>query len=546
MAETRQVEAPDGRTLRVEAAGDGERVVVVQLGTPNGGVLYEPWVDDAASRGLTLVTYDRPGYGGSSRRPGRSVADCAGDVRAIGRSMGFERCAVWGFSGGGPHALACAALLPDLVEAVAVIGSPAPRGARARPSRRDDGREPRGYRALPLRPGAVGAPRPQRPRGHAGDERRRPRGGLVRGRLARRRRAASHRFRRLAAPGGRGRPRAERRRLAGRRGRVQHRAGDSTRPGSRFPSRCGTALDDRFVPIQQGRWLAETIPGAEAEIRDGDGHLRVAATRIGDVHEWLASPRATRRPSPRTPGQNRRDRRTAARVSLPSHCSSGPESDPTGGPVMSTGYTLARVDQIEEITDGRCPWRPVRHHFGITSFGVNLWTGKEPGDRIINEHDEADENEELYLVHRGPGAVRVRRRDGGRPRGHVRLREAGREADGVRRGGRDDDPGARRNARTGVRARRLGAVGADRAALPGGQVRGGGRHGARPRRGPSRVPGAALQPRLLREPGRPQGRRRQASAIGDRALRPAAPARRRRTTDIAAIRDDPSIKELLG
>ncbi len=68
---------------------------------------------------------------------------------------------------------------------------------------------------------------------------------------------------------------------------------------------------------------------------------------------------------------------------------------------MSTGYTLARLDQIEEITDGRCPWRPVRHHFGITSFGVNTWTGSKPGDRIINEHDEADENEELYLVLRG-------------------------------------------------------------------------------------------------------------------------------------------------
>jgi tetratricopeptide (TPR) repeat protein len=64
-------------------------------------------------------------------------------------------------------------------------------------------------------------------------------------------------------------------------------------------------------------------------------------------------------------------------------------------------YAVAQLDEIDEITDGRCPWRPVRHHFGITSFGVNSWTGKEAGDRIINEHDEADENEELYIVHRG-------------------------------------------------------------------------------------------------------------------------------------------------
>ncbi len=64
-------------------------------------------------------------------------------------------------------------------------------------------------------------------------------------------------------------------------------------------------------------------------------------------------------------------------------------------------YTVARLDDIDEITDGRCPWRPVRHHFGITSFGVNAWTAAAAGDRINNEHDEDDDHEELYLVHSG-------------------------------------------------------------------------------------------------------------------------------------------------
>jgi tetratricopeptide (TPR) repeat protein len=64
-------------------------------------------------------------------------------------------------------------------------------------------------------------------------------------------------------------------------------------------------------------------------------------------------------------------------------------------------YSTARLDEIEEIDDGRCPFRAVRHHFGITSFGVNAWTGKATGDRIINEHDEADEHEELYIVTSG-------------------------------------------------------------------------------------------------------------------------------------------------
>ena len=68
-----------------------------------------------------------------------------------------------------------------------------------------------------------------------------------------------------------------------------------------------------------------------------------------------------------------------------------------------SGYAVAHLDEIDEQDDGRCPWRPVRHHFGITAFGVNAWTARDAGDRIINEHDESepDSNEELYLVLRG-------------------------------------------------------------------------------------------------------------------------------------------------
>jgi hypothetical protein len=65
-------------------------------------------------------------------------------------------------------------------------------------------------------------------------------------------------------------------------------------------------------------------------------------------------------------------------------------------------YAVAHLDEIDELTDGRQPWRPVRHHLGITAFGINSWTARDAGDRIINEHDEADDaNEELYLVLRG-------------------------------------------------------------------------------------------------------------------------------------------------
>jgi tetratricopeptide (TPR) repeat protein len=72
-------------------------------------------------------------------------------------------------------------------------------------------------------------------------------------------------------------------------------------------------------------------------------------------------------------------------------------------------YAVAHLDDIDETDDGRCPWRPVRHHFGITSFGVNAWTARAVGDRIINEHDESDPdgNEELYLVLSGRAAFEL-------------------------------------------------------------------------------------------------------------------------------------------
>ena len=68
-----------------------------------------------------------------------------------------------------------------------------------------------------------------------------------------------------------------------------------------------------------------------------------------------------------------------------------------------SGYAAAHLDEIEEVNDGRCTWQPVRHHFGITAFGVNAWTARNAGDRIINEHDESepDSDEELYLVLQG-------------------------------------------------------------------------------------------------------------------------------------------------
>jgi pimeloyl-ACP methyl ester carboxylesterase len=99
--------------------------VIFHHGTPSLGQVYAAWEQD----GVRLLGFDRSGYGESPRRPGRSVADVVEEVLAVADAHGLEQFATWGISGGGPHALACAALLPERVIACAAIGSPAPRDA---------------------------------------------------------------------------------------------------------------------------------------------------------------------------------------------------------------------------------------------------------------------------------------------------------------------------------------------------------------------------------------------------------------------------------
>jgi pimeloyl-ACP methyl ester carboxylesterase len=121
------VTAPDGRRLEVELAGPPDGMpLFVHHGTPGAAGMYEPLVQAGAERNLLHVTYSRPGYGPSDRREGRTVAECVEDVVAIADALGYERFYTAGGSGGGPHVMACAALLPERVIAACSIASPAP------------------------------------------------------------------------------------------------------------------------------------------------------------------------------------------------------------------------------------------------------------------------------------------------------------------------------------------------------------------------------------------------------------------------------------
>jgi pimeloyl-ACP methyl ester carboxylesterase len=115
------------REIRADDYGPaGGSPVLFHHGSPGCRLLGEDVTRAGAERGLRLISYDRPGYAGSSPHRGRHVADAAGDTAAVADALGIERFGVWGISGGGPHALACAALLPDRVTAAAVVCGIAP------------------------------------------------------------------------------------------------------------------------------------------------------------------------------------------------------------------------------------------------------------------------------------------------------------------------------------------------------------------------------------------------------------------------------------
>ena len=120
------VTLPDGRTLHAYDTGGSGLPVLWQHGTPNIGALPAPLLAAAERLGLRWVGHDRPGYGGSTPLPGRTVGSAAADVAAVADALGLDRIAVMGHSSGGSHAVACGALLPDRVVAVVACSAPAP------------------------------------------------------------------------------------------------------------------------------------------------------------------------------------------------------------------------------------------------------------------------------------------------------------------------------------------------------------------------------------------------------------------------------------
>jgi pimeloyl-ACP methyl ester carboxylesterase len=284
----RTVRAADGRALRVYEAGDPNgRPIVVIYGTPSGGTIYAPHADDARARGIRLVAFDRPGYGGSHPRPGRSVADVAEDVGAIADALGLDTFGVWGVSGGGPHALACGALLSARVPAVASLAAVAPYGVPGLDWTEGmgednivefnatlEGREAITPYELAHREELARA---------TPDDLRTQWASLLSAEDAAVATADLAAFllanvNEALAPG------------------VDGWVDDDlafVAPWGFDVADIGVPVlllhgeHDRFVPQSHGRWLAERIPGVEARMSAEDGHLTLIEHRVPEVHAWL-------------------------------------------------------------------------------------------------------------------------------------------------------------------------------------------------------------------------------------------------------------------
>jgi len=288
-AEQRVLTTPDGRSVAVLTAGPPDGLpLLFHNGTPGGLVAFPPMTAMAAERGLRTVMYARPGYGQSTEQPGRSVADTVADAASVLDDLGAGQFVTIGWSGGGPHALACAALLPGRCLAAASLAGVAPARAAGLdwvagmgPENIEEfGAAGQGGAALAayLTPEADGLR--QVTGGQVADAL----GGLV---SAVDRDVVTAEFADYLAASFHA---ALSTGIAGWRDDDLAFIADWGFPveqAGQVPVAVWQGGEDRMVPYPHGTWLAAHIPGARAHLLTGEGHLSLAVRGFGTVLDDL-------------------------------------------------------------------------------------------------------------------------------------------------------------------------------------------------------------------------------------------------------------------
>jgi pimeloyl-ACP methyl ester carboxylesterase len=283
------LEAPNDRRLEVLLAGPLEGIpLVFHNGTPCGLAEFRPMTQAASARGLRTVLYSRPGYGVSTPQRGRIVADAAADVAAILDQLGVSQFVTAGTSGGGPHALACAAMLPGRCLAAASVAGVAPRqaagldwlGGMGPENIEEFGAAADGEDALTrfLAPAADGLR--EVTAGQLADEL----GGLV---SPADRAALSGAYAEYLASCFRA---AVSTGIAGWRDddlAFVRDWGFSVAACDQVPVAIWQGREDRMVPYSHGQWLAAQVPGARAHLLPDEGHLTLTVTSFGQILDDL-------------------------------------------------------------------------------------------------------------------------------------------------------------------------------------------------------------------------------------------------------------------
>lgn len=280
-----------GRTVDVWASGpDGEIPLVFHHGTPMSGLPYARLSTIAADRGIRWISYSRPGYGGSSRAEGRSVADGAADTAGVLDHLGVDRALALGWSGGGPHALATAALLPERTMACATIAGAAPYGMPDLDFLADMGQENieefgaaiegveplRSY--LEAEAAALSGAGPDDIAGALGDLIPDVDRSSLTGDFAAYMADAMHEALRSGIWGWFDDDLAF------------VRDWGFELASIRVPTTIWQGDLDRMVPFAHGRWLAGNVPGSTSRLLEGDGHLSIVIGRFGEILDGLLAP----------------------------------------------------------------------------------------------------------------------------------------------------------------------------------------------------------------------------------------------------------------